>query len=119
VFLLLIAYLSEFLSATIQDTQLFLYRVLFLERAGEFGPPERLHLLERLDHLCVLGESLVADRLLEFKLELGVHLEVAHEVRCRLPNLDGRLLRLLRQEFVIQGRHLAIWAYVVLFETLF
>lgn len=119
VFPLLIADLSEFLGAAVQDTELFLDRVLLLEWAGELGPPERLHLLEGLDHLRVLGETLVADSLLELKLKLGVHLEVTDEVSRGLPDLNRRLLCLFRKEFVIEGRHLAVRADIVLLETLF
>jgi hypothetical protein len=48
----------------------------------------------------------------------GGCLEVADEVSGGLAELDCGLLRLVGEELVVEGRHLAVGAHVVLLEGL-
>jgi len=118
-FLLLVAHLSELLGAAVEYPELLLDGVFLLKGTGELGPPEGLHLFEGLDHLSVLSYALVPTGLLQLKLQLGIHLEVADEVCSCLADLYSCLLGFLRQKFVVKSRHLAVWTDIVLLETLF
>ena len=64
VLLLLVPDLPELLGPRVEYPQLLLNRVLLLERPRQLRPPQRLHLLERLDQLRVLRQPLVAHALL-------------------------------------------------------
>ena len=117
--LLLVPDLPELLGPRVEYPQLLLYRVLLLERPRQLRPPQRLHLLERLDQLQVLRLPLVAHALLQLQLQLRVHLEVTNEVGRCLADLDRRFFGFLRQKFVIQLRHLPVGADIIRLETLF